>query len=151
MIEITPDPIDHEAITDSVRTNQAGAVCSFLGTVREMTNDRRTVALHYEAYPVMAAKLLAEIESEARSRWPIQGLALVHRVGHLELGEISVSIAVSCPHRQEAFEACRWLIDTLKERVPIWKKEVWADGTEEWVQPGSSLPTDGQVDRSGIE
>jgi molybdopterin synthase catalytic subunit len=136
MIEITPDPIDHASITDRVRSHQAGAVCSFLGTVREMTGHRRTVALDYEAYADMARKMLADLELEARSRWPILELAIVHRVGHLDLGEISVVVAVSCPHRYQAFDACRWLIDTLKEVVPIWKKEVWADGTEEWVQPG---------------
>ena len=137
MIEITSDPIDHAAVTDRVRSNQAGAVCSFLGTVREMTGDRQTVALDYEAYPDMALKSLADLEAEARSRWPIVDLALVHRVGKLDLGEVSVVVAVSCPHRHQAFDACRWLIDTLKEVVPIWKREVWADGTEEWVHPGS--------------
>jgi molybdopterin synthase catalytic subunit len=140
MIEITPDPIDHASITDRVRSNRAGAVCSFLGTVREMTGDRRTVALDYEAYPGMALKTLGDLEAQARARWPILELAMVHRIGHLGLGEISVVVAVSCPHRQEAFEACRWLIDTLKEVVPIWKKEVWADGTEEWVHPGGEPP-----------
>jgi molybdopterin synthase catalytic subunit len=137
MIAITEAPIDHAAITEGVRSNNAGAVCSFLGTVREMTGDRRTASLDYEAYPEMALKKMAELEDEARSRWPILEAALVHRVGHLELGEISVVVAVSCPHRGQAFEACRWLIDRLKEVVPIWKKEVWADGTEEWVHPGS--------------
>jgi molybdopterin synthase catalytic subunit len=136
MIEITEAPIDHAALTDRVRSNRAGAVCTFLGTVREMTGDRRTASLDYEAYPEMAYQKLAELEAEARRRWPIIEAALVHRVGHLDLGEISVVVAVSCPHRDQAFEACRWLIDTLKEVVPIWKKEVWADGSEEWVHPG---------------
>jgi molybdopterin synthase catalytic subunit len=136
MIEITGAAIDHAAVTDRVRSQQAGAVCTFLGTVRELTGPRRTVALTYEAYPEMALKKLAELEKEARRRWPIIELALVHRIGHLDLGEVSVVVAVSCPHRQQAFEACRWLIDTLKEVVPIWKKETWADGGEEWVHPG---------------
>src|SRR5947208_4683479 len=136
MIEITTAPIDHAALTERVRSNLAGAVCTFLGTVREMTGERRTAALEYEAYPEMAAKTMAGLETEARRRWPIIDVALVHRVGHLDLGEISVVVAVSCPHRQDAFEACRWLIDTLKEVVPIWKKENWADGSEEWVHPG---------------
>lgn len=140
MIEITTQPIDHAAVTDRVRSHQAGAVCSFLGTVREMTGDRRTAALDYEAYPVMAERKMAELEAEARRRWPIIDAALVHRVGPLDLGEVSVVVAVSCPHRHQAFEACRWLIDTLKEVVPIWKKEVWADGTEEWVHPGMTPP-----------
>lgn len=136
MIEITQAPIDHAALTERVRSNLAGAVCTFLGTVREMTGDRRTASLDYEAYPEMAAKKMAELEAEARRRWPIQEVAVVHRVGHLGLGEVSVVVAVSCPHRDQAFEACRWLIDTLKEIVPIWKKEVWANGSEEWVHPG---------------
>jgi molybdopterin synthase catalytic subunit len=136
MIAITGSPIDHAAITEQVRSHNAGAVCTFLGTVREMTGARRTVALAYEAYPEMALKKLAGLEDEARRRWPVIELAMVHRVGHLALGEVSVVVAVSCPHRDQAFEACRWLIDTLKEVVPIWKKENWADGTEEWVHPG---------------
>jgi molybdopterin synthase catalytic subunit len=136
MIEITEAPIEHAALTERVRSNQAGAVCTFLGTVREMTGDRQTILLEYEAYPEMAIKKLAELEDQARARWPILEIALVHRVGRLDLGEISVVVAVSCPHRNEAFEACRWLIDTLKEVVPIWKRESWADGTEEWVHPG---------------
>lgn len=140
MIEITQSPIDHAAVTERVRSNRAGAVCSFLGTVRELTGDRRTASLDYEAYPGMAEKKLAELEAEARQRWPIIDVALVHRVGHLDLGEISVVVAVSCPHRDQAFEACRWLIDTLKQVVPIWKKELWADGTEEWVHPGLAPP-----------
>jgi molybdopterin synthase catalytic subunit len=141
MIKIIDGPIDHAALTASVRSNLAGAVCTFLGTVREMTGERRTAALDYEAYPDMAVKKMTELEAEARRRWPILELAMVHRVGHLELGEVSVVVAVGCPHREQAFEACRWLIDTLKEVVPIWKKETWADGTEEWVHPGLQSTT----------
>ncbi|WP_337175486.1 molybdenum cofactor biosynthesis protein MoaE [Paludisphaera sp.] len=136
MVEITDTPLDHAALTERVRHDNAGAVCTFLGTVREMTGDRRTVHLEYEAYPEMAAKKLAELEAEARRRWPIIELALAHRVGTLGLGDVSVVVAVSCPHRADAFEACRWLIDTLKEVVPIWKRERWADGREEWIHPG---------------
>jgi molybdopterin synthase catalytic subunit len=136
MIEITALPLDHAAITERVRSPLAGAVCTFLGTVRELTGGRQTRSLTYEAYPEMAERKLAELEAEARRRWPITELALAHRIGDLDLGEVSVVVAVSCPHRQQAFDACRWLIDTLKEVVPIWKKEVWADGTAEWVHPG---------------
>jgi molybdopterin synthase catalytic subunit len=136
MIEITALPIDHAAATERVRSPLAGAVCTFLGTVREVTGDRRTVALTYEAYQEMALKKMAELEEEARRRWPVIELALVHRVGDLALGEVSVVVAVSCPHRQESFDACRWLIDTLKDVVPIWKKETWAEGDQEWVHPG---------------
>ena len=135
MIQIVETPIDHADLTERVRTPLAGAVCTFLGTVRELTGDRRTLALDYEAYPAMALRKLGELEDEARRRWPILDLAILHRVGRLELGEISVAIAVSCPHRNQAFDACRWIIDTLKDVVPIWKKEHWADGSEEWDHP----------------
>src|SRR5262245_60468320 len=101
-----------------------------------MTGTRRTVSLSYEAYPEMALRKMAELEAEARRRWPVIEVAMIHRVGNLALGEISVGVAVSCPHRHDAFDACRWLIDTLKEVVPIWKKEEWAGGSEEWVHPG---------------
>lgn len=136
MIEITESPLDHAALTERVRSHNAGAVCTFLGTVREMTGDLQTVQLEYEAYPEMASRKLAELEAEARRRWPVIEVALAHRVGKLDLGEISVVVAVSCPHRADAFDACRWLIDTLKEVVPIWKRERWADGREEWIHPG---------------
>ena len=142
MVEITEAPLDHAALTDRVRHDNAGAVCSFLGTVREMTGERRTVALEYEAYPEMASRKLAELEAEARRRWPLIEVVLAHRVGRLDLGEVSVVVAVSSPHRADAFEACRWLIDTLKEVVPIWKRESWADGGEEWVHPGLDRPDD---------
>ena len=136
MIELTDAPIDHVRLIESVRSNKAGAVCSFLGTVREMTGDRQTTSLDYEAYPEMALKKMEELEAEARRRFPVIEVVISHRVGHLELGEISVVAAVSCPHRNDSFEACRWLIDTLKDVVPIWKKETWADGKQEWVHPG---------------
>jgi molybdopterin synthase catalytic subunit len=138
MIELTRSPIDHAAVAEWVRSTRAGAVCTFLGTVRELTGDRTTLFLDYEAYPEMAQKKLAELEEEARRRWPILEVALVHRLGHLDLGEVSVVVAVSCPHRDDAFDACRFLIDTLKNVVPIWKRETWADGTEEWVHPGAN-------------
>ncbi len=135
MISITTSPIVPEVVLDEMNSHEAGAICLFLGTVRELTAGRRTVALEYEAYPEMALRKLAELESEARGRWPVIEIAIVHRVGRLELGEVSVAVAVNSPHRQDAFEACRWLIDTLKERVPIWKKEEWSDGSEEWIHP----------------
>ncbi len=135
MIALTQDVIDFHALTEQVRRHDCGAVVTFLGTVREMTDGRRTAALDYEAYPRMAEKKMAEIEQDTRSRWPVGEMALVHRLGHLELGEVSVAVAVSCPHRAQAFEACRHAIDRLKEIVPIWKKENWADGNSEWVHP----------------
>jgi molybdopterin synthase catalytic subunit len=136
MVALTNQLIDSAALLAHVGSPQAGAVVLFLGTVREMTGERRTVALNYECYPQMAEKKLAELEAEARRRWPLIECAIVHRLGHLDLGEASVAVAVSTPHRQDAFEAGKWLIDTLKEVVPIWKQENWADGTTEWVHPG---------------
>ena len=142
-ISITDQPIDYTALTERVRSHQCGAVVLFMGTVREMTEGRHTVALDYEAYPEMAQQTMQQLITEARDRWAIHLAAIEHRTGHLELGEISVAIAVSSPHRKEAFEAGRFLIDRLKEIVPIWKKENWADGTTEWEHPenkGNSLP-----------
>jgi molybdopterin synthase catalytic subunit len=134
-VRLTTEPIDYHALTEEVRRPGCGGVVLFLGTVRDLTDGRVTAALDYEAYPGMAEKKLAEVEEETRRRWPVGGMALVHRLGRLEVGEVSVAVAVSCPHRAEAFEACRHAIDRLKEVVPIWKKENWADGTGEWVHP----------------
>ena len=147
MIRLTHDPIDYFALTESVRTSAAGAVVSFLGTVREMTDGRRTVALDYDAYPEMATAKMQELADRAREKWPVTGVAISHRLGHLELGDISVAVAVSAPHRHQAFDAGRFLIDELKIVVPIWKKENWSDGTTEWVHPDPSqhVPQDRQV------
>jgi molybdopterin synthase catalytic subunit len=135
MVLLTSDVIDHAALAEQVRRANCGAVVTFLGTVRDVTGDRVTIALDYEAYPGMAVKKMAEIESATRDRWPIGEIAMVHRLGRLGVGEISVAVAVSCPHRAQAFEACRYAIDRLKELVPIWKKENWADGSTEWIHP----------------
>ncbi|MEQ8634158.1 molybdenum cofactor biosynthesis protein MoaE [Gimesia maris] len=134
-ISITDQPIDYAAITEQVRSNECGAVVLFMGTVREMTAGKQTVALDYEAYPEMADQMMQQLIDEARDQWDVHGIAIEHRVGHLTLGEISVAIAVSSAHRGEAFEAGRFLIDRLKEIVPIWKKENWSDGTTEWEHP----------------
>lgn len=107
----------------------------FLGTVREFTGDVQTSSLEYEAYPAMAVQALTELETEARQRWPLIGVSMVHRTGHLDLGDVAVAVAVSSAHRTPAFEAGQWLIDTLKQRVPIWKQERYADGQTEWVHP----------------
>jgi molybdopterin synthase catalytic subunit len=137
MIRLTREVINYTELTEAVRRPGSGAVVLFLGTVRDLTGDRVTVALDYEAYPGMAEKKLAEVEADTRTRWPIGDLILVHRLGRLEVGEVSVAVAVSCPHRAEAFAAARHAIDRLKELVPIWKKENGADGSTEWVHPGS--------------
>src|ERR1700681_2505100 len=123
MIRLTADPIDFAALTERVRRPDCGGVVLFLGTVRDLTDGRVTAALDYEAYPGMAEKKLTEIEQETRQRWPVGEILLVHRLGHLEVSEVSVAVAVSCPHRAQAFEACRYAIDRVKEIVPIWKKE----------------------------
>jgi molybdopterin synthase catalytic subunit len=140
MIELVEEPIDPARLLAHVSSHQAGAVVLFLGTTRQFTGQQETLSLDYECYPEMAAEKLHELEAEARRRWPIVEAAIVHRLGHLELGEASVAIAVSSPHRQDAFEAGRWLIDRLKEVVPIWKQENWADGTSQWVHPGVDPP-----------
>jgi molybdopterin synthase catalytic subunit len=135
MIQLTHEAIDYAALTESVRRPGCGGVVLFLGTVRDLTGDEVTEFLDYEAYPGMAERKLAEIEREARQRWPVGEIALVHRLGRLGVGEVSVAVAVSCPHRAEAFEACRYAIDRLKQVVPIWKKENRPDGTADWVHP----------------
>lgn len=135
MIELTTKPIDFHAVTESVRHNSAGTVVSFLGTVREFTQGVQTEFLEYEAFAEMALASMQQLEQEVRDRFVVVNVAIVHRTGRMELGDVSVAIAVSSPHRAQAFEAARWLIDTLKERVPIWKKEHYADGREEWQHP----------------
>jgi molybdopterin synthase catalytic subunit len=141
MIKLTHEPIDYRALTEEVRQASCGAVVTFLGTVRDLTGEQVTVALDYEAYGPMAEKKMAEIEADTRARWPLGEIAMIHRLGRLEVGEISVAVAVSCPHRAQAFEACRHTIDRLKELVPIWKKENWADGKSEWIHPGAECGT----------
>lgn len=137
MVRLTREPIEHARLAEEVRRDHCGAVVMFVGTVRDLTGERTTVALDYDAYPDMALKKMDEIEQDTRSRWPVGEIILEHRLGHLEVGEISVAVAVSCPHRHQAFDACRHAIDRLKELAPIWKKEHWADGTTEWVHPGA--------------
>ena len=136
MIDITDDLIDFTELTNSVRSHRAGAVVLFLGTVRELTGTAQTDSLDYQAHETMAVKSLRKLEDQARDKWSLQGVAIVHRVGHLDPGEISVAVAVSSPHRQEAFEAGSWIMDTLKQTVPIWKKENRPDGSTDWIHPG---------------
>lgn len=133
-ILISPSAMDHSAIAD-VSAATAGGIAVFLGCTRaeKSPDGRELLALDYEAYQEMALKQMQELARQAREKWPIIKLAILHRVGRVGLGEPSVLIAVSTPHRGEAFDACRWLIDTLKKDVAIWKKEVWADGSGSWV------------------
>ncbi len=136
-IELTHDEIDYPALTERARSTKSGAVVLFLGTVREFTHGRQTTSLVYEAYPEMARAKLAELDQEARDKWPVDNLAIVHRLGPLQPGDLAVAVAVSCPHRKDAFEAGQFLMDRIKEVVPIWKQENWADGSTEWVHPGT--------------
>ena len=136
MVELTNDAIDMAQVLAGVESPQAGAIVLFVGTTREFTQGRCTASLEYECYPEMARQEMCKLAEQARQRWPIVACSIVHRLGHLEIGEASVAIAVSSPHRQAAFEAGQWLIDTLKQLVPIWKKENWNDGTSQWVHPG---------------
>jgi molybdopterin synthase catalytic subunit len=147
MIQLTTSPIDTAAMLDAVRHPEAGAIVMFLGTTRELTAGRTTVALDYEAYHEMAERHLADLESQARRRWPVLECNIVHRLGRVPPAEASVAIAVSTPHRADAFAAGQWLIDSLKQDVPIWKREQWADGTTEWQHPG--LNEEGEKGRVG--
>ncbi len=136
MIELTEKAIDVQHVLSQVQTPRAGAVVLFLGTTRQFTEGRETASLDYECYPEMAHAKLAALERESKQRWELERVCMIHRVGHLPLGEASIAIAVSSAHRQAAFAAGKWLIDTIKEAVPIWKKENWTDGTSQWVHPG---------------
>jgi len=132
-IEVTTEPLSERALAQAVEDPGAGALALFSGVVRDQTGGRRVKFLEYEAHGPMALAKMREIARAIRTRWPIiSRIALVHRIGRLEIGESSVMIAVSSPHRAEAFDACRFAIDTLKETVPIWKKEHFEDG-EVWV------------------
>ncbi len=129
---VTDEPLDPEPLVEYCTTNRMGAVITFAGTVREFTGDHQTSYLEYEAYPDMATKLFREIAAEIEEKWPGTRVAVAHRTGRLDIGETSVLVVVGSPHRAEAFEACRYGIDELKERAPIWKKEVYAEGSH-WV------------------
>jgi molybdopterin synthase catalytic subunit len=127
-VEIVDAPIPAEAIVTGIKAGGDGAVCVFDGIVRDNTRGRRTLYLDYEAYREMALEQMRGLAAEAVARFGVRDVAMVHRLGRLEVGETSVLIAVASAHRGAAFDACRWLIDTLKKTVPIWKKETFADG-----------------------
>jgi len=134
LVAVSAEPIDAAALLEFVSDPECGAVVLFLGTVRNHSEGKTDVShLEYEAYDGVVEAKLAEIASEAAQRWPVSRVAVVHRVGSLGVGESSVAVAVSSPHRADAFEAGRYLIDELKRRVPIWKKEHWPGGAE-WVR-----------------
>ncbi len=132
MFKVVEGPIDDLALEDEVRTDADGAVVVFKGVARKYSRGREVVHLEYEAYPEMAEKVMAEIGDEVTTKWSVSKVAIVHRTGVLKIGEASVVIAVSTPHRGEAFAACQYAIDRLKQVVPVWKKEVWSDGSR-WI------------------
>jgi molybdopterin synthase catalytic subunit len=136
-VQLREEAIDTPAAIEFVTDADAGGIAVFLGTTRSETQEsgRALLALDYEAYAEMAIAQMRDLARLARQRWPVCKLAILHRTGRVRLAEPSVVIAVSTPHRAQAFEACRWIIDSLKKDVAIWKKEVWADGSGSWVHP----------------
>lgn len=135
---ITEKPISINDVIQKVIRRECGAVTTFLGTVREYTDGRRTIRLEYHAYKSMAEKMLEQIDNEVQEKWPGVLSAVTHRVGTLDITDAAVVIAVSSPHRKAAYEANQYIIERIKELVPIWKKEYWEDGTS-WV--GDQLET----------
>ncbi|MDA2935437.1 molybdenum cofactor biosynthesis protein MoaE [Acidobacteria bacterium AH-259-D05] len=133
MIQIVENRIDREKVVQSVTSPGSGAIVTFDGTVRDNARGKSVTHLYYESYPKMAIKELEKIRREAMRRWPLNDMAIIHRIGRMEITESSVFIAVSSAHRQDAFEACQFAIDTLKTSVPIWKKEHYQDG-EVWIE-----------------
>jgi molybdopterin synthase catalytic subunit len=131
-IEITHNPINVPAIIKAAESDDAGGLNVFIGTVRSMTSGKRVVRLEYEAYEPMAKKEIEKIVESAKKKWGIKSWAVSHRVGTLAIGEVAVVVAISTAHRKESFEACQFIIDSLKQTVPIWKKEIFEDG-QEWV------------------
>ena len=137
---LTDRPIDVDALMRAVATQEDGAVVTFLGTARRHSEGKEVLSLRYEAYAAMAERSLEEIVKRARAKWPQTRVAVLHRLGDCPLGEASVAVVAVSPHRIEAFEACRFVIDTVKLETPIWKQELFADGTA-WVgDPGSFRP-----------
>jgi molybdopterin synthase catalytic subunit len=133
VILITPEPLNRAALVEAVTHPGVGGIVVFEGVVRDHARGKQVRYLEYDVYPEMAIAQIREIVAEAEQRWGVERVAIAHRTGRLEIGEASVIIVVATPHRGEAFEACRYIIDTLKASVPIWKKEVATSG-EEWVE-----------------
>ena len=131
--EVVSEPVDVNAVIARVASSKAGAIATFHGVVRDNSLGRRVRYLEYEAYPPMAIAEMERIEEEIRRRWTVEKIAITHRLGRLKIGEASVVIAISSPHRREAIEACHFAIDRLKQTVPVWKKEFW-EGGEIWIE-----------------
>jgi len=134
MLFLTSQPIDVPLLAASVHAADRGGVVTFVGLVRDHHAGRRVLSLAYSAYEPMAEKVCGEIRREAEGRWKVS-IAMAHRIGDLAIGDAAVAVVAAAAHRDVAFEACRWVIDELKQRVPIWKRERYADGTEAWVDP----------------
>ena len=132
VFEVTEAPLSVEPLIAEATEETVGAVVTFVGVARRFSRGKRVRYLEYEAYREMAEQKLAAIGAELRRKWPLERVAIRHRVGRLEIGDTAIVIAVGAPHRGEAFEACRYAIDQIKKTVPVWKKEVWEDG-EVWV------------------
>ncbi|WP_138418570.1 molybdenum cofactor biosynthesis protein MoaE [Aquibacillus sediminis] len=132
LFDIVDHPIEVEPLIKKVERREAGAITTFIGTVREWTKDKKTVYLEYQAYVPMAKKMLATIGDEIQSKWPNTVVAITHRIGRLDISDVAVVIAVSSPHRKAAYEANEYAIERIKQVVPIWKKEHWEDG-ESWI------------------
>jgi molybdopterin synthase catalytic subunit len=139
MLRVTDKPIDLQELVDWVTDPEAGAITTFIGTTRNNNQGRNVIALDYEAYPEMAEKELARLSEEAKKRWQICRMSIVHRIGPVQITEPSVMIAVSAAHREAAFAACRFAIEEIKKTVPIWKKEVY-EGGEIWIGTQSGQP-----------
>lgn len=135
MIELVDGPIDVERLLKYCEDEHCGATSLFLGTTRRWTRGIETAYLEYDAYREMAIIKMQELAKNAEAKWPVQRLAMVHRLGRVDVGQASVAIAVSCPHRADAIDACHWLIDELKAQVPIWKKEWFAVEGPKWIHP----------------
>jgi molybdopterin synthase catalytic subunit len=146
MSHLSMRPLDLAALVDSVTAPDRGAVVTFVGVVRDHHDGRRVTGLSYSAYEPMADSECEAIKAEAERRWPVR-VAVVHRLGDLEIGEGAVAIAAAGAHRDEAFAACRYVIEEVKRRVPIWKRERFADGTEEWVGTARELGSQGLDER----
>lgn len=144
MAYLTSDPIGLDPLLDSVRSPSRGGVACFLGIVRDHHDGRKVLRLDYSAYVPMAEAELARVVAEAESRWDV-AVAVRHRVGSLDVGDTAVAVAVASGHRDEAFVACRYVIEEVKRRVPIWKKEYFADGTVEWVSGAAGQRGSGAV------
>jgi molybdopterin synthase catalytic subunit len=138
MVQLTQEPLDPQRAVDAVMTDRDGAYVLFVGVVRDHSRGRTVTGLEYQAYPPMAEAQMRALVAQVRERWGL-ACAIQHRYGYIPVGEAAVVVCVSSAHRAEAFEACRWVIDTLKADVPIWKKEFAADGTY-WIEGDEALP-----------